>query len=52
MMTIKPCEKDTEDDFLRCFNQMDVSSKGYIDMQDLRDIADELGEEISDQDIT
>lgn len=40
LMTMKPYEKDTEDDLMRVFEAVDEESKGYIDESDLLKLAE------------
>ena len=42
MIFQKPYEKDTKEDMQRVFNDVDQDLKGYIDEQDLRNMANEL----------
>ncbi|MCB0371362.1 MAG: EF-hand domain-containing protein, partial [Bdellovibrionales bacterium] len=50
-MTRKPCSQDTEEDISRIFENFDEDGKGHISAEDLRNAAEELGEEITEQDI-
>ena len=47
LMTTKPYEKDTEDDFMRVFEAVDQDGKGYIDESDLVKLAEEMNEEVA-----
>lgn len=42
MIHEKPYEKDTKEDMQRVFNDIDQELKGYIDADDLRNMAAEL----------
>ena len=44
-------KKDTKEDILHVFNLFDTDGSGKITLQDLRRVADELGEEISDEEL-
>jgi Ca2+-binding EF-hand superfamily protein len=47
LMTQKPCEADTVEDIERIFRNFDEDNKGFIDENDLKAAAEELGEEIT-----
>lgn len=50
MMTHKLCvEKDTVEEITKTFDEIDRDKKGYIDYDDLYDLAANLGEELSEQ---
>jgi Ca2+-binding EF-hand superfamily protein len=51
MMTIKPCEEDTEEDIERIFEYIDENKNGFISPEDLVAIAEELKEEITPAEI-
>lgn len=44
MMTVKPCEEDTEEDIERIFDYIDEDNKGFISPEDLMAIGEELKE--------
>ncbi len=41
-MTMRPYEKDTEDELIRVFETIDEDGKGYIDETDLARLAEEM----------
>lgn len=47
MIHEKPYEKDTREDIQRVFNEIDQEYKGYLDTDDLRNMAAELKEDLS-----
>ena len=47
LMTVRPCDADTEEDISRIFQNFDEDGKGFISEQDLLAAAEELGEEIT-----
>ena len=51
LMTRHPCDIDTEEDIRRIFENFDEDGKGYITEEDLVAAAEELGEEITSQEI-
>ena len=51
MMTVKPCEEDTEDDIERIFDYIDEDNKGFISPEDLMSIAEELKEDVRPEEI-
>ena len=44
-------KKDTKEDIMHVFNLFDHDASGKITIEDLRRVADELGEEISDEEL-
>ena len=44
-------KKDTKEDILHVFNLFDTDGSGQITLEDLRRVADELGEDISDDEL-
>ena len=51
IMTIHPCENDTEDDIDRIFSYIDEDNKGFISPEDLMMCAEELKEEVTPAEI-
>ena len=51
LTTRHPCDTDTEEDIKRIFENFDEDGKGYINEDDLVAAAEELGEEVSPQEI-
>ena len=51
MMTARISDKNTKDDLRRVFNLFDDSRSGEIKVEDLRRVARELGEEISEEEL-
>lgn len=60
MMTIKPCENDTEDDIRKVFEQIDFDCNGYnysfhlldcITRENIRELAEDHQEELTDDQI-
>lgn len=51
MMTVKPCEEDTEDDIERIFDYIDEDNKGFISPEDLESIGEELKEDVRPEEI-
>ena len=48
MIHEKPYEKDTREDIQRVFNDIDQDYKGYLDADDLRNMASELKEDLTE----
>ena len=48
MLFEKPYERDTSEDIKQVFNEIDADDKGYIDAEDLRYLAGELKESLSE----
>jgi centrin-1 len=44
-------KKDTKEDIMHVFNLFDHDASGKITLEDLRRVADELGEEITDEEL-
>ena len=44
-------KKDTKEDILHVFNLFDTDGSGKITLEDLRRVADELGEDITDEEL-
>lgn len=44
-------KKDTKEDIMHVFNLFDHDGSGKITLEDLRRVADELGEEITDEEL-
>lgn len=44
----RPCDEDAKDDYENCFDYYDVDGKGYIDKEDIRNVALEFNEEINE----
>ena len=51
MMTARISDRNTRDDLRRVFNLFDDDRKGSISVDDLRRVARELGEEISEEEL-
>lgn len=51
MLHEKPYERDTPEDIKKVFNEIDQDFKGYLDEEDLRNLAIELKEEITEEEI-
>ncbi|CAK88399.1 unnamed protein product (macronuclear) [Paramecium tetraurelia] len=51
MMSMHPGEKDTDEDFENIFYQFDLDYKGYITIDDLREMASECNENLKDEDL-
>lgn len=51
MMTTKPCLKDTDDDIEKVYYQYDTDKKGYITKEDMMDAADEIKEDLTEEEI-
>jgi Ca2+-binding EF-hand superfamily protein len=51
LMTQKPCENDTVEDIERIFEYIDEDNKGFISEEDLMQMAEELHEEVSKQEL-
>ena len=51
MIFEKPYERDTSEDLKRVFGELDSSAKGFLDEEDLRDLAAELKESLSEEEI-
>ena len=51
MMTEKLCERETQADIEKTFNEIDREQKGYITEEDLMDLAEEVGEEMSEDEV-
>ncbi|CAD8141297.1 unnamed protein product [Paramecium pentaurelia] len=49
MMSMHPGEKDTDEDFENVFYQFDLDYKGYITVDDLREMASECNENLKDE---
>ena len=41
MMTSKPCEKDTPDEFKKCFNDIKSSEEDFITAEDLVSLSED-----------
>jgi len=50
MYTSRPCEKDTPEDIGKIFENIDSENKGYINLADMIALAEENGEELSEED--
>ncbi len=50
-MTQKPCENDTVEDVERIFQYIDEDNKGFISEEDLMQMAEELHEQVSKQEL-
>ena len=48
-MTSKQCQGDTEDDIARIFDMYDQDKKGWIDINDLKEVAEELNEALDEK---
>ena len=48
MMVMSPCDQDNVDDIRRVFDQIDRDRKGFINVEDLRELALELREPLPD----
>lgn len=51
MMTTKPCEKDTDEDIERVYYMYDNEKKGYITKEDMIEAAQEIKEELTEEEI-
>ena len=51
MMTARISDRNTRDDLKRVFNLFDDSRQGFITLENLRRVARELGEEISEEEL-
>lgn len=51
MIFEKPYEKDSSEDIKQVFNEIDTQMKGYIDAEDLRNLASELKESFTQDQI-
>ena len=51
LMAKRIVERDPKDEILRAFELFDSSGKGRIDIQDLRRVAEELGEGLKDEEL-
>jgi len=51
MMTSKMGERDSREEILKAFRLFDANNKGKIDLDDLRRVARELGEAMSDEEL-
>ena len=51
MMTARISDRNTRDDLKRVFNLFDEERKGHISVDNLRRVARELGEEISEEEL-
>ena len=51
MMTARISDKNTKEDLKRVFNLFDTNREGQITVDDLRRVARELGEEISEEEL-
>ncbi|CAD8181429.1 unnamed protein product [Paramecium octaurelia] len=49
MMSTHPGEKDTDEDYANVFYQIDQDYKGYITIDDLRELASECNENLNDE---
>ena len=48
MIHEKPYEKDTTEDIKRTFDEIDSESKGFLTVDDLKNLASELKEDLPD----
>ena len=51
MMTARISDRNTRDDLKRVFNLFDDSRQGFVTAENLRRVARELGEEISEEEL-
>ena len=51
MIFEKPYEKDTSEDIKQVFQEIDIDMKGYIDEEDLRNLASELKESFTEEEL-
>ena len=51
MMTARISEKNSREDLMRVFNLFDVDRQGEISVDNLRRVAQELGEEIDEKEL-
>ncbi|RWS23854.1 caltractin-like isoform X2 [Leptotrombidium deliense] len=51
LMEKKICEKDTNDEIMKAFKLFDDDNSGKISFQNLKNVAKELGETISDEEL-
>ncbi|CAD8176726.1 unnamed protein product [Paramecium pentaurelia] len=49
MMSTHPGDKDTDEDFINVFYQIDQDYKGYITIDDLRELSSECNENLKDE---
>ena len=52
MMTAKLSDRDSREDVARVFRLFDTEGRGVISVRELRRVAQELGEEISDAELS
>ena len=49
MIFEKPYERDTSEDMKQIFHEIDLDDKGFIDAEDLRNLAGELKETFTEE---
>lgn len=52
MMTARISDKNTRDDIERVFKLFDSNRNGYISLDDMKRVAKELGEDISEKELS
>ena len=52
LLLVKMSEKDTKEDAMRAFRQFDVDQTGKITFENLKAVSRELGEDMTDEEIS